>query len=69
VPAGAHGGKQMRIRGAGLNRREGGRGDAYIRLNIVVPANPGEREKALYQELAKITAFNPRSAGDSTRGK
>jgi len=69
VPAGAQGGKRVRVRGAGLNRREGGRGDAYVRLNIVVPANPSDREKALYQELAELTGFNPRSTGYSTREK
>jgi len=65
VPAGALGGKRIRLRGEGLNRRDGGRGDAYVRLNIVVPENPGEREKSLYRELASITGFNPRSRQDS----
>jgi DnaJ-class molecular chaperone len=67
VPAGAEGGKRVRLRGAGLNRRDGGRGDAYVRLNIVVPGTAGEREKSLYQELARITGFNPRSTGNSGR--
>ena len=69
VPAGAQGGKRLRVPGAGLNRREGGRGDAFVRLNIVVPTNAGEREKALYQELAEISRFNPRSKGNSAREK
>jgi DnaJ-class molecular chaperone len=69
VPAGAEGGKRVRLRGAGLNRHDGGRGDAYVRLNIVVPDHAGEREKALYQELARITGFNPRSPGNSGGAK
>jgi DnaJ-class molecular chaperone len=69
VPAGAEGGKRVRLCGAGLNRRDGGRGDAYVRFNIVVPDTAGEREKSLYQELAKITGFNPRCTRNSGREK
>jgi curved DNA-binding protein len=69
VPAGAQGGKRVRLRGEGLNRREGGRGDAYLRLNIVVPGNLGEREKSLYRELARITTFNPRSTEETESNK
>src|SRR5262249_38610795 len=69
VPAGARGGKRVKIRGEGLNRRDGGRGDAYVRLNIVVPEQPGEREISLYRELARITKFNPRSRADSKSAK
>jgi len=69
VPAGARGGKRIRLRGEGLNRRDGSRGDAYVRLNIVVPDHPGEQEKSLYRELSRVTKFNPRSAVDSESGK
>jgi DnaJ-class molecular chaperone len=65
IPAGAQGGKRLRLRGEGLNRGDLTRGDAYVRLNIVVPKNSPEREKALYRELARITAFDPRSGGNS----
>jgi len=69
VSAGARGGKRVRLRGEGLNRRDGGRGDAYVRLNIVVPENLGEQEKALYRELARITKFDPRSRRDPESSK
>src|SRR5262249_58657965 len=46
VSAGARGGKRVRLRGEGLNRRDGGRGDAYVRLDIVVPEKHGGQEKA-----------------------
>ncbi|HEU4386927.1 MAG TPA: DnaJ C-terminal domain-containing protein, partial [Blastocatellia bacterium] len=60
VPPGAQGGQKLRLRGQGLNKRGGGRGDLYVRLKIVVPASPAEREKQLYRELANISKFNPR---------
>jgi len=60
VPPGAQGGQRMRLRGQGLNRREGGRGDQYVRLKIVVPSHVTEKERELYRELARAASFNPR---------
>jgi DnaJ-class molecular chaperone len=60
IKPGSQGGQRMRLRGYGLNKRGGGRGDHYIKLKIVVPQNPTEREKNLYQELANISTFKPR---------
>jgi curved DNA-binding protein len=61
IPAGAQGGQRMRLRGQGLNRRGGGRGDEYVKLKVVVPSHPNEKEKRLYQELAAASSFNPRA--------
>src|SRR4029453_18914892 len=52
IPAGAQGGQRMRIRGQGLNRRGGGRGDQYVKLKITVPTHPTEHEKRLYKEMS-----------------
>jgi DnaJ-class molecular chaperone len=60
VPAGAQGDQKLRLRGQGLNKRGGGRGDLYVKLKIVVPASPTEREKQIYRDLAKTSKFNPR---------
>jgi DnaJ-class molecular chaperone len=60
IPAGSQNGQKLRLRGQGLNRRGGGRGDLYARLKIVVPASSTEREKQLYGELSRISQFNPR---------
>ncbi|HXG67350.1 MAG TPA: J domain-containing protein [Blastocatellia bacterium] len=60
VPAGTQGGKRLRLRGQGLNKRGGGRGDQYVRLKIVVPPHPNEKEKQLYKQLSEISRFNPR---------
>ncbi|MGE0128566.1 MAG: DnaJ C-terminal domain-containing protein [Blastocatellales bacterium] len=60
IPAGAQGGQRLRLRGLGLNRRSGGRGDEYVRLKIVTPPNPTETERALFEQLAAESRFNPR---------
>ena len=60
VPAGSQGGQRLRLRGQGLNKRGSGRGDLYVRLKIVVPPQPSEREKQLYEELASVSQFKPR---------
>jgi DnaJ-class molecular chaperone len=60
IPAGAQGGQRLRLRGQGLNRRAGGRGDEYVRLKIVNPPQLGQRERELYAQLAAESRFNPR---------
>jgi curved DNA-binding protein len=60
VPAGSQSGQRLRLRGQGLNKRGGGRGDLYVRLKIVVPTHPSGRERELYQELASVSHFKPR---------
>ena len=62
VPAGAQGGQRLRLRGQGLNKRGGGRGDAYVKLKIVVPSHASDQEKELYRQLADKSHFKPRSA-------
>jgi DnaJ-class molecular chaperone len=62
VPASSQGGRRLRLRGQGLNRRRGERGDAYVRLKIVVPTPATEEERRLFEQLAEISTFNPRDA-------
>lgn len=61
IPAGSQSGQRLRLRGQGLNKRGGGRGDQYVKLKIVVQNNPSEKEKQLYKEMAEVSSFNPRS--------
>ena len=61
IPAGSKAGQKLRITGKGMPRPGStGAGNLYCLLTIAVPANPGEREQALYRELAAASAFNPR---------
>ncbi|HKX27964.1 MAG TPA: J domain-containing protein [Blastocatellia bacterium] len=60
IPAETQGGKRLRLRGQGLNRRRGGRGDEYVKLKIVIPPKPSPREKELFERLATESRFDPR---------
>ncbi|MFZ4622806.1 MAG: DnaJ C-terminal domain-containing protein [Rhodoferax sp.] len=57
VPAGTRSGRRLRLRGRGLAQ---GRSDLYAVVQIDVPTHLSEPERALYQELARISHFNPR---------
>lgn len=61
IPPGAQGGQRLRLRGQGLNKRSGGRGDHFVKLKVVVPSHPTDREKKLYEELREASHFNPRA--------
>jgi DnaJ-class molecular chaperone len=60
VPPGAKGGQRLRLRGQGLNKRKGGRGDEFVRLKIAVPKDISTEERRLYEELKRVSRFNPR---------
>ena len=64
IPPAAQGGQRFRLRGQGLSKRGGGSGDQYVKLKIVVPGNPSEREKQLYEELSEVSRFAPRGGKD-----
>jgi DnaJ-class molecular chaperone len=60
IPAGTQAGKRLRLRGQGLNRRGGGRGDEYVKLKIVIPPKLTSTEKELLEKLAAESKFNAR---------
>lgn len=62
VPPGTQSGARLRLRGQGLPKKGGGRGDLFAEIAIVVPRTPSERERELYAELAKV-ATPPRREG------
>ncbi len=65
VPPGTLSGGRLRMRGRGLFRGDGSRGDLYAVARIVVPERPSESERAAYEILrreAKVPADRP--AGD-----
>ncbi len=71
VPAGSQTGQRLRLRGQGLRRRDGGRGDLYVRLKVVVPTQPSPAEKELFQKLAAVSPFGRAEAtkGESMPGR
>jgi curved DNA-binding protein len=60
IPPETQAGRRLRLRGQGLNRRSGGRGDQYVRLLIVNPPSLTEQERELYKRLAAESRFDPR---------
>lgn len=68
IPPGAQRGQKLRLRGQGLNKRGGGRGNEYVRLKIVVPKDVMAEERRLYEELSRISDFNPRTTRQATKG-
>jgi curved DNA-binding protein len=64
VPAGTQSGQRLRLRGRGLPRRAGGRGDLYAVARIVVPGRPSPSERAAYEALKQASsASTDRPAG------
>lgn len=61
IPPGTSTGMKLRLRGKGLvDKSTGTSGDQFVVVKIVVPRDPGDQAKSLYQQLAKHDA-NPRS--------
>jgi curved DNA-binding protein len=60
IPEGSQGGQRLRLRGQGMSRRQGGRGDQYLQLKIVIPPKLSVKEKELFGKLAAESRFNPR---------
>lgn len=65
VPAGASSGQKLRLAGRGLPMPRGGAGDLFAVLQVVVPP-ADDRERPLYEELAKGSSFKPRNWGQGT---
>ena len=61
VPPGSSSGKKLRLRGLGLPRRAGERGDLVVELRIAVPPALTDEEKHAYAELARVSRFDPRA--------
>jgi DnaJ-class molecular chaperone len=60
IPPGAQSGQRLRLRGQGLNKRRGGRGDQFVRLKIMVPKEISAEERRLYEKLREVSHFDPR---------
>ena len=61
IPPGTQSGQQLRVRGKGLPLGRGeGHGDLLVSVRITVPERLSARERQLFEELARISSFNPR---------
>ena len=59
IPAGSTAGQKLRLRGQGLPREDGGRGDLYAVLEIAVPERVRPEEKKLWEKLAETSRWRP----------
>ena len=53
VPAGTQSGRRLRMRGRGLPRKGGARGDFYAVPTIVIPEDPSAAEREAYEALRR----------------
>lgn len=62
VPPGTRAGQRLRLARRGLPKPgpDGGAGDLYANIQIVVPGVTSDRERALFKSLADVSTFNPR---------
>jgi curved DNA-binding protein len=60
IPPGTQNGQKLRVRGRGLPRREGEKGDLIVVTRVEVPAKLSDAERALWEQLARESNFNPR---------
>src|SRR5574337_1762000 len=64
IHPGTQNGQVYRLRGQGMPRRDGKRGDQLVRIRVVLPTRPSARERHLYEELAKLRSDNPRAQAE-----
>ncbi|MEO5989657.1 MAG: DnaJ C-terminal domain-containing protein [Candidatus Eisenbacteria bacterium] len=60
VPAGTAAGQQLRLRHKGLPESDGTRGHLFVGISVQVPPDPTPQERALWEEMARQSTFDPR---------
>ncbi|MFT4102064.1 MAG: DnaJ C-terminal domain-containing protein [Burkholderiaceae bacterium] len=63
VPPNSQAGRKLRLRGKGLPAREPG--DLYLELAVVLPPADSDKARALYAQMARDLAFDPRASDAS----
>jgi len=56
IPEGSQNGKVFRLKGEGLTKRGGGKGDLLARLRVSLPEKPTEDVKAIFRQLRNVRA-------------
>jgi curved DNA-binding protein len=69
VPAGTSSGRTLRLRGQGLPHPGGAPGDLFVHAMIMVPPRLTARERELFDELARVSTFDPRASADTGEGR
>ena len=61
IPEGIQTGELIRIPGKGYKDGKGGRGDLVAEIKVMVPKKLSSEERNLFENLNKISTFNPRN--------
>ncbi|MGM0428457.1 MAG: DnaJ C-terminal domain-containing protein [Thermodesulfobacteriota bacterium] len=61
IPSGTQSGRKLRLKGKGMPNPKGAPGDLYVVAQIKVPRRLSKKEQELFQEMSKVSSFNPRS--------
>jgi curved DNA-binding protein len=62
IPAGAQGGRHMRVRGKGIPANPPG--DLYLDLQVVLPPAETPNAREIYETMARELAFDPRARSE-----
>ena len=63
VPAGSENGQRLRVKGRGLPiGKTGERGDFFVIVTVHLPKKLSDEERAQWEKLSSVSAFNPRAA-------
>jgi curved DNA-binding protein len=61
VPPGSSSGRRLRLKDEGMPGQTGGSGDLYATVKIEVPKKLSKEERQLFERLAEVSSFDPRS--------
>lgn len=61
VPENSQSGQRLRVRGKGLSKRNGKKGDLFIVFKITIPEKSNEKSLELWKKLSEESNFNPRA--------
>lgn len=61
VAPGSSTGRKLRLRGEGMPNPRGTNGNLYAEIKVMVPSKPTARERALFEQLAAESNFDPRT--------
>jgi len=62
VPPGSSSGRRLRLKGQGMPQPGGKPGDLFAKVKIMVPPHLTDRERELFEQLRRDSAYDPRAA-------
>lgn len=69
VPPGSSSGRRLRLRGQGMPNPRGSPGDLYAEVAVMVPRHLSGRERELFEELSRVSRFDPRRGSGHPEGE